>query len=178
MFYQKASKEAFYVFIVPHFIFTQKCVIFTSNNSNYGSKMIEAPFICRLDKDHINRHFAVNNTWKDIWIKYYGEDEWLNPDTVYYAKKAWKILEDCGFTYIIERYSDNPKSNVYQAVKELTIFEKNNICNRIEVFDKSYTNCIEQGIIKLVGEYRVDMRPFLEKDSSMVKTNESSRKYL
>ncbi len=138
---------------------------------------IEAPFICRLDESHISRLFAVNGTWADIWIKYYGKDSRWKPDTKMYVKMAWKILEDCGFSYQIVRYSDNPKSNVYEAVKEVAIFEKNNICNGVEVFDKAYSNCVEQAIVKLVSEYRVDMRPYLEKDSKIAKTNKATRRY-
>lgn len=106
-----------------------------------------------LTQDHVDEHFRTNRIWKILFDKHHQEYTPKN-----YVEKSWNIFEKNGYTYVIERYSDNPSSNVYQAVKEISLYHKDEfIVGRCQVHIDS---ALEQLLIMVICDFEVDFNTF------------------
>jgi len=106
-----------------------------------------------LNQDHIDQHFRENRVWKELFLKYYSVYTPAN-----YIELAWKIFEKNGYRYEIERYSNNPDSKVYQAVKQIELYHKNVfIVDRCQVHIDS---ALEQLLIMVICDFEVDFNLF------------------
>jgi len=106
-----------------------------------------------LTQDNINTHFRTNRSWKALFERHYPA---YTPKT--YVENAWKIFEDNGYRYEMERYSNRPESRVYHAVKSIDLFKGDEfIVGRGDVYDGW---ALEQLIIMVVCDHEVDFETF------------------
>ncbi len=128
----------------------------------------DSPFRSYLTSEHISRHFAINKTWEELF-KLHHESFCLS-DYVYHA---WKIFESNGFTFDIKRYSNNPRSSVYSAVKEINLYK-----NGVWVagrYDLNYSNCVEQFLIELITKDRMDFKKFSRETTHLIVVTSSNK---
>lgn len=113
-----------------------------------------------LLREHIEQHFILNEHWKNIFLLSFPN--WT-PET--WEKDAWSIFERNNYRYEIERYSENPKSNLYDAVKCISIFDKSLETETTDGFiigygDLTYENSLQQLLIGVICNFEVDIRKF------------------
>lgn len=128
------------------------------------------PFCSYLTYEHISRHFSINHTWRDLFELHH-----TTFDIRDYVYLAWKIFESNGFTFDIIRYSNNPNSSVYSAVKSINLYNKNGEWVA-GYFDVSYSHCMEQLLINVITTYRMDFREF-SRNTTHLAVLTSSNKY-
>ena len=102
-----------------------------------------------LKKEHIEGQFRCNSIWKNIFLSKYPN--W-SVDT--WTEDVWKLFKDNGYTYEIERYSNNPESSVYCAVKSCDLFYKGEFI--IGYGDSHITSCLEQLLIGVICNFEID----------------------
>lgn len=135
---------------------------------------VQEMFTCRLTSDMIRQHFIVNQTWRDIFELHYPNCSETDVDASEYVKRAWKIFESNGFTYTMTRYSDNPKSTVYTAVRSIELYKgEEEICNRANV---PASTAVEQLLIEAITGYRIDCSKF-NRNTSLARTLTSARQF-
>lgn len=114
-----------------------------------------------LLREHIEEHFILNRTWKEIFLKSFPN--WT-PET--WTEDAWSIFERNNFRYEIERYSENPDSNLYNAVKCISIYDKSLENETTDGFiigysGVTYKSAVEQLLISVICNYEVDIKKFI-----------------
>lgn len=112
-----------------------------------------------LNKSHIERHFVINRSWKTLFLKYFP-----NWTVETWTDDVWSIFEDNGYRYEIERYSDNPESSVYCAVRCVDLFgpptEENEDGFIIGVGDSHISSAVQQMLIRVICNFEVDFNTF------------------
>lgn len=108
-----------------------------------------------IEREHIENHFITNVAWRELFTSKFPN--WT-PET--WVENAWSIFEDNGYTYEIIRYSNNPKSNLYTAVKEINLYngpiEDDDFI--IGLGDVNISSALEQLLICIVCDFEVDVR--------------------
>jgi len=102
-----------------------------------------------LNEEHIKNHFILNPSWEKLY-----KSKFNDTDPKLWTDRVKTILEDMGYTFIIERYSDNPKSKMYNSVYCISINKDGE-----ELYgrgDVSYKSCHEQLFIDVICEHIVD----------------------
>lgn len=99
----------------------------------------------------IENHFIENPLWKSLYLSKYKE---IDPNR--YIENSWKILESNGYSYTIERYSNNPESKLYNAVKEITLYENNEFV--IGYGDLTYSSALEQMLIRVICNFEINFK--------------------
>jgi len=109
-----------------------------------------------MEKTYIENHFLINPFWKTYFLSKFPK--WTVEK---YIKNAWSLFESNGYRYEINRYSDNPDSNLYNAVKYIDLFsddtDKSFIVGRGDV---TYDSAVEQLLIMVICDYHVDFKTF------------------
>lgn len=113
-----------------------------------------------IKKEHIENHFICNPYWKELFLK---EFPTWTPET--WTEKAWSIFERNGYTYDVKKYSDNPESKLYNAVKYIDLYDtklKDDVNDGfiIGYGGIRYENCLEQLLISVICDFKVDFTKF------------------
>lgn len=112
-----------------------------------------------IKKEHIQTHFVINRTWKALFLKYFPE--WTAET---WAEDVWSIFENNGYRYEIERYSNNPDSKLYCAVRCVDLFgpDKSECSDGFVVGygDSNISSAVEQMLINVICNFDVDFTKF------------------
>jgi hypothetical protein len=106
-----------------------------------------------LTRSNISNHFATNRDWKELFEKNYPK---INPET--YVEDAWKLFERNGYTTEMDRYSNNPKSRVYTALKSIDLLHNGEFITGREQVNEY--NALEQLLIMIITDFDVDFTTF------------------
>lgn len=107
-----------------------------------------------IKQEHIENHFIINLYWKKYFLsKYpnYSQKTW--------TEDAWKLFEDNGYTYELERYSNNKTSKLYSAIKCITLIDSNGE-DVIGYMDTHINSALEQLLISVICNFDVDFTKF------------------
>jgi hypothetical protein len=114
-----------------------------------------------MNQIYIKNHFLINPSWEALFISSFPNWEPEN-----WQENAWSIFERNGFITTLKRYSKNPKSKLYTAIKYIDLFdttlvhsecEDGFIIGRMNVTEKS---ALSQLMIIVICDFHVDFRKF------------------
>jgi len=106
-----------------------------------------------LTQEHIDNQFIENRSWQKYFLSKHPIYE-----PKYYIELAWNLFVKNGYSYELERFSNNPESKVYTAIKSIDLY------HRAE-FIVGYTmvnefQALEQLLIMVICEHEVDFNKF------------------
>lgn len=112
-----------------------------------------------LEKHHIEEHFIINPVWKNYFLSKFPN--WT-PET--WVENVWSLFETNGYRYEIERYSNNPDSTLYQAIKCVDLFGPDTSeCEDgfiVGYGDSHETSALEQMLLNVICNFDVDFNTF------------------
>lgn len=112
-----------------------------------------------LETHHIEAHFTENRAWAKLF-----KSRFPNWTPATWVEDVWSIFEANGYRYEIERYSNNPESKVYCAVKCVDLFgpitEDNDDGFIVGYGDSHDSVALEQMLISVICNFDVDFTKF------------------
>lgn len=107
-----------------------------------------------IKKEHIEEHFIINPYWKEYFLSKFPNwttDNWTND--------VWSLFKDNGYRYELERYSNNPESGLYSAIKCISLIDSNDE-EIIGYGNVTESSALEQLMINVICNFDVDFNTF------------------
>lgn len=102
---------------------------------------------------NIDNHFISNRSWRALFERHYKV---YTPED--YIDKSWKLFQDNGYAVEFERYSNNPNSKVYTALKSIDMSHNGEfVVGRVQVNEY---DALEQLLIMVICDHEVDFNTF------------------
>jgi len=106
-----------------------------------------------MTQDNIDTHFRINPSWE----RYFHTKEFsYTPEN--YIEKAWALFVNNGYRYELERFSNNPNSKVYTAIKCIDLYHNDEFIVGRERVNES--QALEQLLIMVICDFEVDFNTF------------------
>lgn len=122
--------------------------------NEYDNLALSENLIQQLTSDNIEEQFRINRSWRALFNNHYQA---INPDT--YITDAWKLFVANGYSYQITRYSDNPSSALYVAIKDISLHDRKGE-EIVARGDVHFDSALEQLMIMVICEFEVDFTKF------------------
>lgn len=104
--------------------------------------------------ENIEYQFLEHRDWKALYTKYYPGEV----DLEKYVENSWEIFRKNGYTIDYVRYSNNPNSKVYTAIKEVSLMKDGE--EVVAYGDYNYFQMREQFLVNIISGFDVDFKTF------------------
>ena len=107
-----------------------------------------------MEQTYIEEHFLINLPWKEYFLSKYPKYS-----TKTWTEDVWKLFKNNGYSYNLDRYSNNPKSKLYNAIKSIALIDpcgKEVIC----YLNTNINSALEQLLITVICNFDVDFTKF------------------
>lgn len=103
-----------------------------------------------IEQKYIDNHFISNRSWKNYFLSKHPDYTEEN-----YLILSWNLLKENGYNYDYERFSKNPDSKMWCAIKEINLNHYNEFIYGLGHLHE--TAAISNLMITAICDYEIDV---------------------